>query len=437
MKTIQKTAKLRFPMWLKIALFGLPLTHAPTIDMPFRWRISEIVAWIMAPAILFSSWRFRNPITRIFILAMAIYVSYTAILGMVMAWFVPVEVSAALEGTVSTVLRTLLESARLIGSLVMVKAVCRYASASENFERVVRAIIVGGIFLFCYTVYEILVLYLGLGLPLLPGSRSIPGFPVAATMYEPSSAGTYGAATALLSTSLLAERSRGKVVGVIGLIAGILTVVLTTSRTGVASFAIGTITLVLLLALKGRLGVAKVISLGVVASLTVWGGVVLGQHWLEKLFYNRFNLYSVQYYMKVRSEEIYSRLIHDLLDWPLGLGQGLWLFLVGGGASAPRLVVEGGFIGLFFLGVMLVALLAGVWQCFVLLREGLPGIDGIIAAVVATIVSLYNYVNVSDAWIWVVLSLPLAALETERRRMSRTKTVIWTQERTIESVIIR
>lgn len=413
MKTIRKTAKFRFPMWLKIALFGLPLTHAPTIDMPFRWRISEIVAWIMAPAILFSSWRFRNLTTRIFVLAMAGYATYTAILGVVMAWFVPINVSAALEGTFSPVLRTLLESARLIGSLVMVKAVCRYVSTSENFERVVRAIIVGGIFLFCYTVYEILVLYLGLGLPLLPGSRSIPGFPVAATMYEPSSAGSYGAVTALLSMILLAGRSRGKVAGVIGLIAGILTVILTTSRTGAASFAIGTTTLMLLLALKERFGVARVISFGVVAGLAVWGGFVLGQHWLGKLFHDRFNLYSVQYYMRVRREEIYSRLIPDLLDWPLGLGQGLWLYLVGGGASAPRLVVEGGFIGLLFLTVMLVALLAGVWQCVVLSREGLPGIEGVIAAVVATIVGLYNYVNVSDAWIWVILSLPLAALEIE------------------------
>lgn len=429
--TSQKTVEFRFPTWLKVALFGLPLTHAPTIDMPFRWRISEIVAWIMAPAVLFSSWRFRNFTTRIFILAMTAYVLYTAVLGVAMAWFVPIKVPAALEGTFSPVFRTLLESARLIGALVMVKAVCRYVSASENFERIVRAIIAGGIFLFCYTVYEILVLYLGLGLPLLPGSRSIPGFPVAATMYEPSSAGSYGAVTALLSTSLLAGR-RGKVVGVIGLIAGILTVILTTSRTGVASFAIGTIALLLLVALKGRAGAARMISVGVVSGLAVWGGVVLGQHWLGKMFYNRFNLYSVQYYMEVRSEEIYSRLIPDLLDWPLGLGQGLWLFLVGGGASAPRLVVEGGFIGLLFLSVMLVALLDGVRQCVVLSREGLLEIDGVIAAVVATIVGLYNYVNVSDAWIWVILSLPIAALEIGRQRMS--KNVIWTRGRDIEGV---
>lgn len=412
------TLKPRVPIWLSIILLGLPLTHAFTIDFPFRWRLSEVIAWLLAPAIIVRPWGIRSLRGKAFIYGFTAYILYTGGIGLVMSQFVPIEIPAALEGTIAPIYRTLLESARLIAALAVVIAIYAYVRANGRLEAILMRIIAGGIFLSLYTVYEIAVLYLGFPLPLAPGSRSIPGFPVAATMYEPSSAGSYGAMVALLSFGLLTE-GVGRIFPLVGVIAGIATVILTTSRTGVVSLTIGFAVLLLTYLVKHREGLIGMVLGLAIGMFGVWVAVVLAEKWLGALFYNRFNVYSVQYYLAVRQDEIYANVLPHVSKWPFGLGQGLWLYLVGGGATAARLVVEGGVIGMVLLGMMALGLLNAVLRIILEERVG-PLKVSTVAAATATLVGLYNYVNLSDTWIWVVLALPIVASEVKPGRQLKT-----------------
>jgi multisubunit Na+/H+ antiporter MnhB subunit len=139
----------------------------------------------------------------------------------------------------------------------------------------------------------------------------------------------------------------------------------------------------------------------------------LSSRLLGQMFYARFSSYYVEYSLSLRYQETYQYVVPDLLQYTLGLGQGLWLYSVGGGAGLARLVVEGGLPGLIFLGnsfaVLWITLIRLVKTC----RRALEG--SLVAAVIATLVSLYNYVNITDLWIWVVLSLPFVALNTRNQ----------------------
>jgi len=407
------------PTWLVVVLLGLPLTHAPTVDFAFRWRLSEIVAWLFGPMLLLRSWYFRSLQMKLFAYGLLAYVLYTGALGLVMSNFVPIRVIAALEGTISPFFRTVLESARFIAGIVVVKAIYEYCHNDySKLKSVVVVIVASGMMLSLYAFYEVAVLYLGVPLPLAPGSRSLPGFPVAATMYEASAAGSFAAAVALLSCGLLVGEGGGmRVFALIGLALGILGVVLTTSRTGLASLAVGSIVFLLTYSVKFKKYWTQVVMLLVTGAVVVWGVIALAERWLGSLFFARFSHYSVSYYLQIRQTEIYASVLPDLSEWPLGLGQGLWLYLIGGGASLARLIMEGGLIGVIFLAMMCFGLLSAIFRLIFLFETVRPISIGIVAAAIGTLVGLYNYVNLTDIWIWVVLALPVVASEGERKML--------------------
>jgi hypothetical protein len=394
---------------LYTALFTLPFTHAPTVDLPFRWRIAELIAWLVGIPLILKPVRVWSKLAKVFLVALGSYMLWCASVGVVNAFFITVKVPAALEGTYHPLFRTVLESFRFAASWVLVAWLFRYVTTQDKLRTTLTLIVLGGNATSVYAIYETMVLFWGFPGPLLPGSRSIPGFPVASTMYEPSSVGSYAAIAMLLALGLFLEKK--SFTAGLSVLLNAIGILVATSRTGVAASAVGLLVFLLILLQQGQIRSSVKIgtSLGLIGLLAAY----LSSRLLGQKFYERFSSYYVEYSLSLRYQETYQYVVPDLLQYTLGLGQGLWLYSVGGGAGLARLVVEGGIPGLIFLGngfaVLWITLIRLVKTC----RRALEG--SLVAAVIATLVSLYNYVNITDLWIWVVLSLPFVALNTRNQ----------------------
>jgi len=323
-----------------------------------------------------------------------------------MAFFVNIEVPAALEGTLHPFFRTALESMRFGAGFVLLLGCLKYAVTFEDLKVILKALILGGIMSSIYAVYEGLVLYVGLPGPLGPGSRSLPGFPVAGSMYEASAAGTYAAVTMLLSLGVFLERKF--FLSGIGIISSMLGILITTSRTGVVAALVGSFIFIGLLI---KIQKIRQVSITMFTSIIIYLiGSIVAIGVIGELFYNRLYLaeYQLQYHLSIR-EQVYKNALLDFMRYPAGLGQGLWLYLEGGGVGWARLAVEGGIIGLFLITNAIVALGYCISR---LVSQDLTALEAsIISAVCSTFVALFNYVNITDSWILVVLGLPFVALK--------------------------
>lgn len=406
---------IRYRLWqrldkpLIVILACLPLTHAPTIDLLFRLRISELLVWAYALPVLTRRW-YWSRLTAFFFGALWSYTIYTGLVGIVQGFTIEVEVEAALLGTYHPVLRALLETARLSGGVLLGVWVVSRVRSRDDLLRVVTGFGIGGIILAAYVMYEVMVFFGGMPLPILPGSRSIPGFPVAATMYEPSAVGSFGAAVASLAFGVLGERRFR--LGLAMLCAGLISVLLSTSRTGLVMLvSVVMIWMVLTLRYNLRRLIGGLLALGVTGYVTF----IYAEKLLGDFFYKRFNMYSFMYYLQVRQEETYSQVIPSLAKLPWGYGEGLWLYAVGGGNGFGRLLAEGSLPGVIFLVAALMALSICMFQ---LVRSNLKSLEmGIIGASIGTIVGLYNYVNITDLWLWFVFALPFAAWRIRKQEL--------------------
>ncbi|MFN3420617.1 MAG: hypothetical protein ACK40X_02675, partial [Armatimonadota bacterium] len=99
-----------------------------------------------------------------------------------------------------------------------------------------------------------------------------------------------------------------------------------------------------------------------------------------------------------------------------GFGQGLLIFHSGGVAGMARLLIEGGFIGT----ICLIALQANIVRCLLrILCETSSEIRDIspflTASYVSCFVTTFNYINVTDMWIWFVWGLPAVALWVDQQ----------------------
>jgi hypothetical protein len=83
------------------------------------------------------------------------------------------------------------------------------------------------------------------------------------------------------------------------------------------------------------------------------------------------------------------------------------------------LVVEGGAVGMIMFRTMALSVL---WATLRIICDEIlePLKIYTVAAAIATLIVLYNYVNVTDIWIWIVLALPVIASELGKERYLKT-----------------
>lgn len=387
-----------------------------------RWRISELLAWVLLPLHLVVLQRYIKmmPSTVRWVLgAMGGYFIYTGLVGIVHAPFVKVQVEQTLEYIFSPILRTLLETARGFASVSLLIGTLLTVHTWNEFQRLLKVFAWSGAISGSYSVYQAAVLAFGLSLPFLPGTLHHEGsLRPFGTFYEPTGVGSFTAATILLTVYfLLAER---KPIWLVCLALNGLGFFVSLSRAGLAGLLVGGVMLLLILAWRRHKPLWLIISTAVVGG-TLWMGylvavVLFGE---SKVRWS-LSLPWLEYTLQGRIEVYFQQLPSLFREFFFGFGQGLFIVHDGGAPGLARLLVEGGFIG----AICLIVLQANVVRCLVrLLHKSSPQIWDISPFLTASYVSCFvttlNYINVTDMWIWFVWGLPAVALWVNQQVMER------------------
>jgi hypothetical protein len=403
---------LRYELALRIAVLCLPFTQVPTFKFFMRWRISELVSWLYLPLHLVALPRLikRMPTPILWVLSTMIgYFAYTGLIGLVHAPFVEIRVEKALEFTLSPFLRVVLETARGFASVSFFIGLLIAVRNWEGFLQIAKIFVWSGALSSGYGVYQAAVLAFGLPLPLLPGTLSHEGYDRPfGTFYEPTGMGSFTSATILLSLYFLLTEY--KLLWLICLALNGLGFFVSLSRAGWIGLIVGVSALVCALWGHKRNSFLPILLVIILAG-TLWLGYLgavnlfgkhqvqfsLSRYWLEYSMYSRI--------------EGYSELPSLLKKFPYGFGQGLFLFYGAGVPGFARLLVEGGFIGAFFLALLHInsmRCLLNLWSISSEQRRRM--LPFIFASYVSSIVTTMNYINTTDMWIWFVWSLPVVAL---------------------------
>jgi hypothetical protein len=381
-----------------IAIACLPFTQAPTIKILMRIRISEVLAWISSPRMMLRGVRDLPRTTRRYLTLMATYFGYMALLGLYM-WPQVAADSRVLEYLIHPALRAALEAARLVACLGLVVWACRVVATWDRLRDVLKAATLGGAFASLYGVYQAMALRSGMALPMLPGTLNQMSPRPFSTFYEPTGFGSYEAVATILSL-YLATSTRGLFWSAVCFL-NVVGVVMSLSAAGALALGAGLIAMVVLSPLRSTLvapAIAVALSAALYVSTSVIGSDVTSVSTSSWWFQNRLDERVLQF----------SVAMEDVGNHPLGIGVGNYLLRGHGAYGASRLLVEGGVPGT--LAVLL--LYAMAWRAARRLakadddaaRKLAPYAGGATAAVFA--VSL-NYINTTDSWLWVFMSLPI------------------------------
>lgn len=400
------------------AVFCLPFTQAPTFKFFMRWRISELIAWIFLPfhlkmlrQIIKST---PSPI-RWVLWSMGAYFIYTGLIGIAYAPFAEVRVEAALEYFISPVLRTFLETARGFASVSLLIGLLTVVRSRNEFERLLKVFVWSGAISGGYNVYQASVLSFGLPLPLLPGTLYHESYARPfGTFYEPTGAGSFTAVTTLLTLYFLfAER---RPIWLICLTLNGLGFFVSLARAGWIGLLAGGSILLLILILRHRSLFQPVIAI-VIAVGIFWLGYLVAV-WLfgEFRVWWALSSYWLEYSWKQRAEG-YAQVPFLIREFLIGAGQGLLIFHSAGAPGFIRLLLEGGLIG----SICILVLHFNIIRCllkflrykpFYHMKDIYPFLA---ASYLSCFITTFNYINVTDMWIWFVWTLPAIYLWVDQQ----------------------
>lgn len=396
--------------FLYATLLALPFTQAPTIKILFRVRFSEVFAWILTPQILRTSVQTvpKLPLpVRIFLIALILYVLYTAIVGVVASVFLTVDVNSfTYRATFHPTLRPLLESARGVAAITLITATLVTLKTWDDLTLIIRLFVIGSVIASTYTLFQVTGAASDFEIPLLPGTLNPLARRPFATSFEPTGVGSFLAVAAVMCTYLILGDKGRRVVWTICLGLIIAALLATLSRAALIGAAAGFATIILL---SGRETITKTLILAPMLFISLWIGYQLAIPLLGEDLVSRHLAINVIENRASPVFEGYMTQIHPfVLDYPFGVGQGNFIHIGGGAPGMWRLIVEGGFVGI----VLLLLIHVSTWSCIVhLLRHPLknvrtlaPVVSGIYVS--ALIISL-NYLNTTDMWLWFALAMPM------------------------------
>lgn len=405
----------RHNLAMRFLVFCLPFTQAPTLKWFLRWRISEVVAWVFLPfhlTILPRLTKHMPNLIKYILLAMIGYFFYTGLIGMAHVLSLETNVNEGLEYIIHPILRTLLETARGFASISLFIGLLVAVRNWEDFRRIVKLFAWSGAVAGAYGAYQATVLAFRLPLPLLPGTLFHEGYARPfGTFYEPTGMGSFTAVTLLLS--LYPIYSERNVTWMFCLSLNALGFFVSLSRAGFLGLITGIIVLMLTWMWHKRALFPSFLSL---ASLVgaIWVGYMIAiRVFGEEEVFVQFSGYWLEYSLAQRVEA-YSQLPSLFMEFPYGFGQGVF-FLYGAGAPGfARLLLEGGIVGAVFLALFHMNSACCLIRLLRRSSEQMQRLAPFLAAAyVASVITIVNYINTTDMWIWFVWSLPAVALWTE------------------------
>ena len=408
---------LKGPQWmLFVALICLPFTQAPTAKLMARWRISELLAWLLIPWSLTKVSVIMGQLPmciRVYLIGVGVYFLYTGLVGMVTSPFLPVLDEISLQHIHQPTLRVLLESFRGLAILSMISSIIYSVNSWDDLRTAVRCFVLGGAISAIYGVYQTVAIAFALPVLFLPGTlrqeHSVRPF---STFYEPTGFGSYTAVAVILSLYLL-EESNKRWVWRSCLALNIIGLIFSLSSAGFLSFGAGLFVL-LLFSFK------RVIFFVPIGASLLWIGLLfmrnlageekvttaLSQWWFENRLTERI--------------EAYQSVLAELISNPLGIGQGNYLIIAGGAPGLARVIVEGGVIGIMsFLLVHLSVVVSIVWLFRAQDLEAKRFAAFVAAAYLSICLIFFNYIHIVDLWLWFVMCLPITGVALSAKLKKR------------------
>ena len=402
-------SRLRVRWFMYAAVLFLPFTHAGTFTFVFRWRISEFYAWFLLP------FAFKGPrdlpgrihwSAYLFVGSVVGYFIYTGLVGVASAPSVDTGHNPfVVNVNIHPVFRTLIESARGLGAVILVITLLRRTRDWDDWRLLIQMFVLGGVLTALYGIYQGLGTALDIHLPLIPGTALIASTRPGSTLYEPSGFGAFVAVAVALCAYLIVSHARRRRLWIFCFGILLIGLVLSLSRTGLVAAAVA----YLVLAIASPSSLPRIMSTTVLVVAFVWIGVQITNSLLgsEVLGLQSANLQS-------RVEVLYNyytdRAAVYLVSTPQGVGGGLYTYTESNVAGWERLMVEGGLVGLAFLFTMhlsIIRALLALWA-----RPDLEGrrfAPYAAAAYGATVMVLTNYALVTDMWLWIAMGLPVIA----------------------------
>lgn len=429
---------------LLLAVASLPLMQVPTVKLLARWRLSEIILGLMA--IYLIGWRRRESlealrglprVTTFALASLGLYVAYTGVVGAARA-----ALTAPLAATWTVrnyfyhpILRTSLESGRMVATLTLLTAVLLTTSDRNDLRRLLGAFCAGGAVAIAYGWYQLVTFELPFSL--MPGTYQQPNGRPGSTFFEPTGFASFAAVIVFVALGLaflgrsrrwlwlllaaVASVTMQMVASVAGALAGVAGSLLALVSSG--GRILRNAALIVLLAAMSFIGLEVARStygpsyvrgaysaFGLVRDVTERTRLANDPNMeggsSSKSAGENANI-SDEAGVSGRPEGLYPRDIRDdvrpyaTLSIIIGLGQGNALLFVGGTFGAVRLLLESGLLGFLFLaafhGSVVLAAVRGLRRDRTWVHASIPFFVAAYGA--ASLVTL-NYMNTTDGWLW-------------------------------------
>lgn len=405
---------------LLLAVGSSAFLQAPTVKLGARFRITDLLLLVLVPwafSRLPASLRHTSPAVALAVVCLCAYLLLSSVVGVATALAEPPDLtSEQLEFFRSPLLRTTLEALRLTTVLVLFLGFLSRLDMKAITGRVTPAVLVAAAVSAVYGIYQVLVFYAGVSLPMLPGTSTQGTGRPFSTFYEPTGFGSFSAVALFYALPKLL-RPEGRVsrryVAVLVLI--VVAIVISFARTALLAVAVGFVVVLMM----SRLRLPRIRA--VVAGVVVLAMAVLVANFIFGSSRVGFSFSPYIFQTKVSERLIaYRETVDFVLENPLGVGQGNYVLFEGGAPGLARIAAEGGIAGI----LLIVLLISSVGSALLQLKRfgdtatrfWMPWLAGAFAA---SVVVLINYINVTDVWLWIPGAMALAAWNSTSRRLDR------------------
>lgn len=399
--------------WFDGLVFFLPFIQALSIKFGARWNFSEIFAWLL----LFLYFLGRklyipNRVARFYLWMIVLFTVYqfvitpVSLLAIIPYFRQTVGLShVALSYFYSPWARAGLELARLLACMTVVLASLTFLSTDKRFVRGLKIFAVSSMIAIAYGIYQFFGMFLGISLPLLPGTLGQEDPRIWGTFYEPKGFGYYSVIATIVMFFLRQIDSDKWYIWTMGIILGVAGVLLSVS-TG-AWFA-GLVAAIFLFIFSGstKRGLGVILYCLILATVVVkFSFDVLG----GDFFWRNFNRPFVMARLDSHIQAIYS-IPGFLYEYPLGIGLGMFGIIRSGTPSIARMSIEGGIPSLIMLIIAELCVLISITK----LRRSPLRVARLffpyaIGLHIALLLSVASYPNSTRLWLWFIMTLPVVA----------------------------
>ena len=396
-------------------VFCFPFTQALTIKLGARFIISEIIALFLAPYVFFLGKGKRSTTERLLVVLLVVFLVYSIFISIVgLIWIMPgykhLVSSQAFNQYFSLEARAILENIRLMACISTVLALFAFIRTKVDFHRIIKIFVITGTLNAIYGIYQIISLWKTPWLPMLPGAYiKLELLRASGTLWEYSHYGSFMLIVTLLILYIIAISK--KVLWKITAIFNITALFLSFSATAWIACTASLSVLIFAQTYKPAMrkignsfGMLIILSVAVFLLLNAFDPIV------EKVIW-KITKDSPEKFERLESTKNVFKIF---LENPLGIGQGMYVFLFGGALAYLHIPVELGVFGIFLWGSILIVIFLAILKLGH--NSSTAGYTKrffpyALAMFIGTNIFMLNYVTLNHEWVWFELALPVVALK--------------------------